>query len=144
MTPRLLTADEIALASQLGLEFGVDGDDRAEQHHHICWPYAAYTGALCDSPHLWFHAGLVEPAAAARFSVSCEPCFVHLDQLRDLKPILKDVIGRLAEAVNTATPVLLAAHTGSPELVTEALAANLARHARLAEALAARAAARRI
>jgi hypothetical protein len=132
---RTLTSEEVSFCDSLGLEVGFD-DDNPELHQftHICWPYAAYEGSLCDTNRLWFHGGrfgsLRNPAA-----IDCVACLEKLQQLRGASPVLLNVIGRLAEAVETLSAV---ANAGDLTYERAARARDEARHARNAEAYSAR------
>ena len=160
---RPLTPVERALCVRLGLEIGFDDDDESKhQFRHICWPYAAYEGPLCRSQRLWFHGGRFSsrPSLTTNEDVDCVGCLTRLAQVGELDPVLLDVIGRLAEAVDTLTGVETAASglldaiaptpeyaaavaAGHPETtpatLRQALEADQARHAKYATAYAKRA-----
>ena len=150
-------SDRALLIELLRLEIGFDDDDESKhQFAHLCWPYAAYEGALCGSDRLWFHGG---PATAELLRIDCVVCIERIAQIQHENEQLLHIIGRLAEAVDTLsavkeaasgrvdavsrTPEYLAAvkhgyrETSLGDLRT-ALAADLARHAKNATEFAAR------
>lgn len=91
-TGRILTDAEVAFCRERGYSRGYETDARRVDIRvtHICWPYASYKGALCQTPHLWFSA---EPdcwRSDPRNSgyqeeddrVSCAACLEVLDMQR--------------------------------------------------------------
>lgn len=132
---RLLTPAEVVLCVKLGLEYGHDVDTTPHQFTHVCWPYAAYEGSLCASPHLWGHAGLI--AEVRPLKIDCDECLSALEQLHNGgATTLLAIIGKLAHAVRTLSGIEAAVSQSSilPTAVLEAMEKDGERHSTYAAA----------
>lgn len=138
-TGRILTPDEREFLIANGFEAGYDTDDQDPQLTHICWPYCLNKGALCQTPHLWFHGGSwgrLRGDGKTRVEnddrVDCVPCLTQFEDLKRRDPELLAAIGEMSRIVRTLQHVSYCARDfltllDKPELEAKARALGYGR-----------------
>jgi len=66
-----------------GFEIGFDTDDQDPQLIHICFPFFAHVGAICKTPHLWFHCRATETDQEITCPACCDKFVIIKDKIEN-------------------------------------------------------------